>query len=411
MSWRSLVCRGFYRGFGTVVFGTIPARSVYLTTLEVTKATVTKLGERFDISAPALAGAASFVGGAAASASTQAVVVPIDVISQRLMMQGVPGSSSSSSSSSRPQGQQPLQQQQQQQQQQRQPLQQAAGNSSSSTSSTSSSSSSRPVGSAAAVPSQPAGGAASAGAPPQQPGTRSVHTSSSSSSRSSRQRLGLTQQQQQQTALQQHSQHSTAASRQHSPLHQRLVQQPYSAAIRQCSSTAAAQPMNGFHMARLIVQQEGVRGLYRGFWPSLATFVPNSALWWGAYGFWQRFLWEQMPQGSTAQPAAAAGKSSSISSSRGPSTGMVVAVQTTAAVLSGCTASVLTNPLDLVKTRLQVGGWVGGYGECLLHVGKVASARVVLMQEWWLCRGLILRSALEVFECIMQPSSAVLVLV
>jgi solute carrier family 25 protein 44 len=107
--------------------------------------------------------------------------------------------------------------------------------------------------------------------------------------------------------------------------------------------------MNGFHMARLIVQQEGVRGLYRGFWPSLATFVPNSALWWGAYGFWQRLLWEQLPAG-VAQQSSSSGGSSSI----GHSTGTVVAVQTTASVLSGCTTSVLTNPLDLVKTRLQV---------------------------------------------------------
>jgi hypothetical protein len=252
------------------------------------------------------------------------------------MMQGVPGSSSSSSS---PQGLQLLQQQQQS-------SRQAAGNSSSSSR----------IGSAAAVSSQPAAGAtpAAAAAPPQQPGTRSIHTSSSSS----RQQLVSTQQQ---AALQQHAQHTTAASRQHSPLHQRLAQQPYASAVRQCSSSAAAvRHMNGFHMARLIVQQEGLGGLYRGFWPSLATFVPNSALWWGAYGFWQRFLWEQMPQGAV-QPAG----SSSSSSSRGPSTGVVVGVQTTAAVLSGCTASVLTNPLDLVKTRLQVGGWCcQGLGLC-----------------------------------------------
>lgn len=35
--WRADGPRGFYRGFGTVVFGTIPGRTVYLTTLELTK--------------------------------------------------------------------------------------------------------------------------------------------------------------------------------------------------------------------------------------------------------------------------------------------------------------------------------------------------------------------------------------
>ncbi len=42
MVWRSEGVPGFYRGFGTVVFGTIPARTIYLTSLEVTKSTMHK---------------------------------------------------------------------------------------------------------------------------------------------------------------------------------------------------------------------------------------------------------------------------------------------------------------------------------------------------------------------------------
>eukprot|EP00967_Tisochrysis_lutea_P133085 scaffold233002_cov19-Tisochrysis_lutea.AAC.2 len=37
MVWQSEGIPGFYRGFATVVFGTIPARTIYLTSLEITK--------------------------------------------------------------------------------------------------------------------------------------------------------------------------------------------------------------------------------------------------------------------------------------------------------------------------------------------------------------------------------------
>ena len=39
------------------------------------------------------------------------------------------------------------------------------------------------------------------------------------------------------------------------------------------------QRQNGLQLARQIVTQEGVRGLYRGFGASIATFVPSSAIW------------------------------------------------------------------------------------------------------------------------------------
>lgn len=35
-------------------------------------------------------------------------------------------------------------------------------------------------------------------------------------------------------------------------------------------------------------------GLYRGFGLSIVTFVPSSALWWGAYGGYQKLAWQQL---------------------------------------------------------------------------------------------------------------------
>ena len=42
------------------------------------------------------------------------------------------------------------------------------------------------------------------------------------------------------------------------------------------------------------LQSEGVLGLYRGFGMSIATFVPTSGIWWGAYGAYQKLIWQQV---------------------------------------------------------------------------------------------------------------------
>jgi solute carrier family 25 protein 44 len=80
--------RGFYRGFGTSLMGTIPARALYMTALEVTKSNVGTATVRLgfsDTTATAIANAAA---GLSSAMAAQLVWTPIDVVSQRLMMQG-----------------------------------------------------------------------------------------------------------------------------------------------------------------------------------------------------------------------------------------------------------------------------------------------------------------------------------
>ena len=225
--------RGLYCGLSTVVCGIIPARGAYLTTLEAVKSAAEA---RLAVAAPSLgdaqrAAGANLVGGAAASLSTQIMTVPVDVVSQRLMVQQEQG-----------------------------------------------------------------------------PASAATATASPSSSR-----------------------------------------RPPPPLVR-----------GGVAMARSIIAAEGVRGLYRGFFASVATFVPSSAVWWSAYGGYQRALWQALDD------AAAAGTAHDTAHTAAH----IFGVQTAAALAAGCTSATLTTPLDVVKTRLQVAGGTAGAAPTALAVVK-----------------------------------------
>ncbi|XP_074286864.1 uncharacterized protein LOC141612064 [Silene latifolia] len=80
--------RAFYKGFGTSLMGTIPARALYMTALEVTKSNVGKASVRVGFSEAYSTTTANVVAGLTASMAAQLVWTPVDVVSQRLMVQG-----------------------------------------------------------------------------------------------------------------------------------------------------------------------------------------------------------------------------------------------------------------------------------------------------------------------------------
>ncbi|GER45287.1 mitochondrial substrate carrier family protein [Striga asiatica] len=82
---------GLYKGFGTVITGAVPARIIFLTALETTKVAAFKLVEPLRLSEPTQAAVANGIAGMMAALCSQAVFVPVDVVSQRLMVQGYSG--------------------------------------------------------------------------------------------------------------------------------------------------------------------------------------------------------------------------------------------------------------------------------------------------------------------------------
>ncbi|XP_004297104.1 PREDICTED: solute carrier family 25 member 44-like [Fragaria vesca subsp. vesca] len=120
-----------------------------------------------------------------------------------------------------------------------------------------------------------------------------------------------------------------------------------------------------FEVIRKVIQAEGFRGLYRGFGLTALSQSPASALWWGAYGSVQHMIWRSLGYSDKDQQK--------------PSHTEMATVQATAGMMAGALSSVITTPIDTIKTRLQV---MDNYGAGRPTVLKTAKT---LFEEdgWW----------------------------
>ncbi|KAJ4721928.1 solute carrier family 25 member 44-like [Melia azedarach] len=120
-----------------------------------------------------------------------------------------------------------------------------------------------------------------------------------------------------------------------------------------------------FDVVHKVVKAEGIRGMYRGFGLTALTQSPASALWWGAYGAAQHMIWRSLGYRDDTE--------------KKPSPAEMVGVQATAGMVAGACSSVLTTPIDTVKTRLQV---MDNFGAGRPSVLKTTKA---LLKEdgWW----------------------------
>lgn len=331
---------------------------VYLSVLEGMKGAVMDAGHRWDVAETTLAGAANFAGGACASLATQSVVVPIDVVSQRQMTYGQ-GTASAPSQASSP----------------AQP-----GNPRAKPSDVHHPP--KPAAMAADRPAVPQAGPTAASAPPAhgRPNGKLFSTLAAAQRSppivSAAQAVAQAQvQAAQERSLSHYSASSTNAASRGSVqsvldnIRRRkglgaAFSATHAASQRHRGFAAVAEHanMSGLQMARFIIAQEGVKGLYKGFGVSVALFVPSSALWWGAYGTYQRLIWNRFYHQFDHSPG-----------SYNHQTWEVALVQSMSAALAGCTSGILTNPLDLVKTRMQVSR---GYG------AEEAGFRSILGRIW-----------------------------
>ncbi|KAF6719066.1 Solute carrier family 25 member 44 [Oryzias melastigma] len=107
--------------------------------------------------------------------------------------------------------------------------------------------------------------------------------------------------------------------------------------FRLTSNPGTGKPKKVFGQTRNIMAQifaaDGLPGFYRGYVASLLTYIPNSAVWWPFYHFYAEQL-----------------------SKLAPSDCPHLILQAMAGPLAAATASTVTNPMDVVRARVQVEG-------------------------------------------------------
>ncbi|KAI9914284.1 hypothetical protein PsorP6_007339 [Peronosclerospora sorghi] len=89
-------------------------------------------------------------------------------------------------------------------------------------------------------------------------------------------------------------------------------------------------------VAKQVFRSEGLRGFYKGYVPSIATYAPSSSIWWGSYGLLVPVYFQLMQTWSAD-----------------PSWKQVVA-QGMSGASAGIITGILTNPMDIVRTKAQI---------------------------------------------------------
>ncbi|XP_062326557.1 solute carrier family 25 member 44-like [Osmerus eperlanus] len=119
-----------------------------------------------------------------------------------------------------------------------------------------------------------------------------------------------------------------------------------------------------FGQTRDIIAQifaaDGFRGFYRGYVASLLTYIPNSAVWWPFYHLYAEQL-----------------------SKMAPSDCPHLILQAMAGPLAAATASTVTNPMDVVRARVQVEG----------RTSVIETLKQLIVEEgfWGMTKGLSAR--------------------
>ncbi|XP_034686055.1 nicotinamide adenine dinucleotide transporter 2, mitochondrial-like isoform X1 [Vitis riparia] len=119
-----------------------------------------------------------------------------------------------------------------------------------------------------------------------------------------------------------------------------------------------------FDVVHKVMKAEGFRGMYRGFGLTAVTQSPANALWWGVYGAAQHMIWRSLDHRENTE--------------RKPSHLEMATVQASAGIVAGACSSVVTTPIDTVKTRLQV---MDNYGAGRPSVMK--TAKTLLKEDGW----------------------------
>jgi solute carrier family 25 protein 44 len=128
---------------------------------------------------------------------------------------------------------------------------------------------------------------------------------------------------------------------------QRLMVQRHIKDLVGSPEAAAAMGHGPVSVMRAVWEKDGLRGFYRGFGVSVLQNAPSSASWWTSYSIYRRWMlhrtlaWRRSLRAGGDDRAA----------------GWVVrGCETLSGSMAGVTIAVLANPLDVIRSRVQVEG-------------------------------------------------------
>lgn len=103
---------------------------------------------------------------------------------------------------------------------------------------------------------------------------------------------------------------------------------------------------SGLDTTLRIWKEEGFRGYYRGFGAMLLTYIPGSVVWWVSYEHCKAVFSRYITQRQQQQHQGGGGRDELV-------VGQHQLAQILGGLVAGAMTVVVTNPLDVVKTRLQ----------------------------------------------------------
>lgn len=115
--------------------------------------------------------------------------------------------------------------------------------------------------------------------------------------------------------------------------------------------TTAKKSELAIRIAREIFRRDGLTGYYRGYTASLLAYVPNSALWWGFYHVYQGQL---VHLSTSIRELSHSFLLADELIKVLPSNTSHLFIQCIAGAFGGFTTTIITNPLDIIRARLQV---------------------------------------------------------
>jgi hypothetical protein len=113
-----------------------------------------------------------------------------------------------------------------------------------------------------------------------------------------------------------------------------------------------------------IIAQEGIAGLFRGSGPTLATFIPHGAIQFGVYQWTKKYIYSY---DTGIIPKHALGSDDTYHR-----------VNIISGAVAGTVAAIMTNPMDVAKTRIQTQDYTNGNPK---YCGTIGTIQKIISEE------------------------------